>query len=193
MITAREVEIRAYVEAYNDRVGDASLEYLRLALDLLDAARIPTEIIDIARAIIEYGDERVSEARAEIAPLRTPPEVDAMLLAQHAVEATHGWGNNDLSMIERVARALTEYGAQRAREADTPPQSDWLHKKRGTTYQIIGEARAQIVGKPIEEDSVVVVYRSNQDGSLWVRPREEFYDGRFEQISTPPQSEGGEE
>ena len=73
----------------------------------------------------------LDEARAEIARLRTPPEADVMVRAHRAI-AEHVAGNPDGTMwwvtgtfVETVAglrssfiRELTEYGDQRAREAD---------------------------------------------------------------------------
>lgn len=77
--------------------------------------------------------------------------------------------------------------------ADTQARGEkWRHKKRGTTYEMIGTAEVQVTDC-ILEGHFVVVYRA-EDGKLWVRPTEEFYDGRFERIPLPepaPQ-EGGE-
>jgi hypothetical protein len=62
----------------------------------------------------------------------------------------------------------------------------WRHKTRGTTYVEIGRATVQASTGTIDEDNIVVVYRS-EDGRLWARERREFEDGRFEPV--PPTQE----
>lgn len=64
------------------------------------------------------------------------------------------------------------------------------HKKRGTTYEVIGEAEVQIsIGDVFDGTRVVcegdrlTVYRG-AGGKLWVRPSDEFNDGRFEAVGT---------
>lgn len=56
--------------------------------------------------------------------------------------------------------------------------SRWRHKKRGTVHTVLDHAKLQ-TDKPLEDNAVLIVYRS-EDGALWVRPDEEFADGRFE-------------
>lgn len=63
----------------------------------------------------------------------------------------------------------------------TPTPKRMRHKKRGTVYEVIDEADLQ-TEKPLSDYAVVVVYRDPSNGRLWVRPREEFYDGRFEEV-----------
>lgn len=58
------------------------------------------------------------------------------------------------------------------------------HKKRGTLYRVIGEAQVQ-TATPLLDDFCVTVYQG-QDGNIWVRPTEEFEDGRFEVVSPSP-------
>jgi hypothetical protein len=78
------------------------------------------------------------------------------------------------------------------------------HKKRGTKYVLIGIGKIQAedwmrripeIRGQREEDWApvdmreVAVYRSVTDpNEMWVRPREEFEDGRFEALS---QNKGG--
>jgi hypothetical protein len=58
----------------------------------------------------------------------------------------------------------------------------WRHKKRGSTYAEIGEGRIQ-TSEPLTDHAEVVIYRSEDDGELWVRTKSEFHDGRFEPVA----------
>ena len=63
----------------------------------------------------------------------------------------------------------------------------WRHKKRGTTYEIVSDsASMQCSAAPKFEalfaDEDWIVYRSTDTAVFYVRPRDEFLDGRFERI-----------
>jgi hypothetical protein len=60
-------------------------------------------------------------------------------------------------------------------------QHRWRHKKRRTTYTEVGRAELQS-SMPLDEGDIMVVYRGD-DGKLWVRPADEFDDGRFEEVT----------
>ncbi len=67
----------------------------------------------------------------------------------------------------------------------------WRHKGRGTTYRITGWATLHSRTLSIV-DVVVVIYESEADETLWVRPWTEFLDGRFERLPAPPASQNPE-
>lgn len=52
------------------------------------------------------------------------------------------------------------------------------HVKRGTVYDVVGQAWLQ-TDKPLTDMEPMVVYRA-VDGTLWVRPESEFTPDRFE-------------
>ena len=56
------------------------------------------------------------------------------------------------------------------------------HRKRGSTYAVVGTAGLQSSSGAIGEGEHLVVYRG-EDGDLWARPEREFRDGRFETIA----------
>lgn len=58
------------------------------------------------------------------------------------------------------------------------PGSKARHYKRGSTYDVIGEASVQ-TGEPLGDYARVIVYRAHHDGRLWVRPLQEFSE-KFE-------------
>ena len=74
------------------------------------------------------------------------------------------------------------------------------HKKRGHTYQVLGEGEVQVstiklsggqslpigLGKirqrMLTEGDKLIVYRDEQTNKLWLRFPDEFEDGRFEEV-----------
>lgn len=58
----------------------------------------------------------------------------------------------------------------------------YRHKKRGTTYDVLGVARVQASTSRLHEGDQVVVYRSTENGLMFVRRTREFNDGRFEKV-----------
>lgn len=57
------------------------------------------------------------------------------------------------------------------------------HLKRGTTYTVIGYGKFQTAIHTAYDNEPVTIYRADKDGRLWVRPTDEFNDGRFEDIA----------
>ena len=54
----------------------------------------------------------------------------------------------------------------------------YRHVKRGTVYEVLGEAELQTNADNLVDGSQMMVYRG-EDGKLWCRHYDEFHDGRF--------------
>lgn len=54
----------------------------------------------------------------------------------------------------------------------------FVHKKRNTSYKIIGEGTLKFSTKPELDDTEMIIYKGF-DEKVWIRPKTEFFDGRF--------------
>ncbi|MCX5516177.1 hypothetical protein [Kaistia algarum] len=97
-----------------------------------------------------------------------------------------GHVDQKLAIVERELAALLAAAPQ-------PASRRVRHKKRGSTYRVIGEAEAQLAKpsdgvftpdawRPLREGSRLTVYQAEHDGKLWARFSDEFEDGRFEDL-----------
>ena len=59
---------------------------------------------------------------------------------------------------------------------------DRYQHRKGGIYDVLGEARIQS-DIPLTDMDEVVIYQSLEDGSLWARRKDEFFDGRFKAIA----------
>lgn len=63
--------------------------------------------------------------------------------------------------------------------------SQWLHIGRGTSYVALGSVRIQSE-IPIIDGNELLLYQDRHSGNYAARPPNEFLDGRFLTIVTPP-------
>jgi len=61
----------------------------------------------------------------------------------------------------------------------------WRHKKTGGLYVILDEDA--IIEKTLER---ATIYRSLIDNRTWIRPFDEFHDGRFEVLNSVEYQQG---
>lgn len=111
--------------------------------------------------------------------------------------------NNEAFPVMNVAeaRALASMLGEAAEGGWRPTHR---HKKRGSTYRVIGEAEAQVSKggwkfptkdgiqyvRPIQDGDRITIYQG-EDGKLWARFTDEFNDGRFEAIHPSPTDKEG--
>lgn len=58
------------------------------------------------------------------------------------------------------------------------PGSHWKHKERNTSYRVAGAVTIQSA-IPVPDNTTLVLYRADESGFFYGRPRPEFQDGRF--------------
>lgn len=114
----------------------------------------------------------MSERMAEIAD-----ELEAELkLSQQRIETLQillGTSQDALKLAIGTAEALQAQLAAMLEDHPYPDQGHYRHTKTGGTYQKIGDAKMQKYNTVADMDPLVI-YRSDKDGSLWVRPTLEF-------------------
>lgn len=89
---------------------------------------------------------------------------------------TLGVPPTDVHLAALVCEAMNMIEAIAAQEEHSTTLGVWRHVRRGGQYIVIAQAVREHDLEPM------TIYKSVEDGRVWVRPSSEFMDGRFEQI-----------
>lgn len=136
---------------------------------------------DSLRARLDLTLAEVDRLRAELNTPHTADFLDAV-----RIEAAHQrerWGvDHDAGKAPEDWFWLLGYlsGKALAAAKGARPRR-FRHVKRGTTYEVLAIAENEN-----QRGASVVVYRGEDDGKVWTRPADQFFDGRFEELSQRP-------
>ena len=123
----------------------------------------------------------LKEAATEILRLRAEVRLFEIVVCETA-KALGVVPDND-AIIEGIESLRAENEKLRAALIDG---GKWMHLKTGGVYELIGECRIEAT------NTLAVLYRSKKDGTIWVRPFVEFYDGRFVRAAATALKETGD-
>ena len=157
-------------------------EQIRVLANLRDEV-LPTRTGNAAR---EYAEAFVFEAEARGAEEQRRKDGEglepvAWLVEQKGVQAPF-FTQNKLAIESQFITKITPLYTHPANVAALEEKTErrrW-HVKRGTEYRLIGRGKIQQNGP--SDMAEVMIYQDVNDGSFWVRPPSEFYDGRFKEI-----------
>jgi hypothetical protein len=206
MVTDAQIGIA--LEAFDQKAGYSKIEKMRAALEAAMSAAEPHPAPSVAVKDLEW--EAIG-TRMFVAT--TPVGVNYQL------QEFSSWTNNPFQLVVREAddgntkvsfyltldeakvAAQADYEARilSALSAQVQEVATHRHKKRGTEYVLMGVGKMQAENWQVSVDGFdqsidmreVAIYRSVDDGSLWVRPIEEFNDGRFEALPAAPAKQEG--
>jgi hypothetical protein len=112
------------------------------------------------------------------APITTAEEMREAAAAWHDMQGR----KHDIlpdCVLELYRRSAAAIRALPIAEPQSDARKRVRHLKRGTFYRVVGPAVMQ-TADPVCDDTSLIVYQAEKDGSFWVRPTREFEDGRFE-------------
>jgi hypothetical protein len=127
---------------------------------------------------VEDRDTTITRLTAEVERLRAALAITTEGLEWCVIRA-EAMATPDVD-AGNFARVCLDKARTALKEPRTPTHR---HIKRGSTYTAIAVGTAQTADK-ITDNTPVVIYRA-EDGSWWVRPQDEFNDGRFEALKDP--------
>jgi len=115
-----------------------------------------------------FNRQLAAQARDELRASQAQADAQAQEIAKLRAE------NERLRNLDHVFRW---------NEAFSPTHQ---HKKRGSTYELLGTARIQS-DEPLSDMAAVEVY-IGRGGDLWARRQSEFHDGRFTALTPSPET-----
>jgi hypothetical protein len=80
-------------------------------------------------------------------------------------------------ICDEVADLIRDLAAALPSTGTGEPAHRYRHVKSGGTYKVVAHGKLEWSLAP------VVIYEAEKDGTIWVRPEAEFFDGRFERIA----------
>lgn len=94
--------------------------------------------------------------------------------------STGGWvKHQDHEAAMQVLREQLDQLRSEFVALQAPRRVTWRHVKRGSEYVVLARGELQSSAGPIPEGTRLITYQGTDDGRVWVRPVDEFEDGRF--------------
>jgi hypothetical protein len=162
--------------------GLDAIERVRLALAMADAGCHWDLDPEYAEQLLLAYDALRAKTIAECQGF-LKAEADLKMSSLHCSD-----GMSEITSAKRVSTGWTSAAKKLAElfgKVFSYPVKRVRHNVRGGTYDIVGFAKLQtaVAYGPFKDYAEFVVYRADEDGSLWVRLHTEFYDGRYDEIT----------
>jgi len=130
-------------------------------------------------------DRNYDDEESDVAASDWPHLKSMLIRVDEAVEPfSEGKLNRWLGYIQGVLVAREILTLQECKDINKLHSRDIFthrHKKRGSSYKVVGEARLQF-SVTIPQDGDMLVLYQGEDGVFSVRHPTEFNDGRFEKL-----------